>query len=267
MAKFCTRLYGSGLHPDTGPNHKRPATRMALTAGAVILLASCGLSGTQQVGFQSRIDVGARMLQSGQHASGYRLLDQVAAEHAGSSEADLRIAEAYLDNSAFAKAETAYHNAARNGAGQGAVIGLGRVAIARNKPDMAIQHFSTVLSADPLNLAALNGMGVAFDLKGQHAQARAEYNKVLAVNPAHVDALNNLALSNVLGGSGETAVAILQDLTGSQLNDPVLRQNLAIALAITGRTQDATKVATADISEQQANAIFDMVRNYRRSAS
>lgn len=241
--------------------------RIAVTSAAVMALASCGLSGSQQVGFQSRIDVGARMLQSGQHASGYRLLDQVAAEHAGSAEASLAIAAAYLDNRAFAKAENAYNSAARNGAGDRATVGLGRVALARNAPDQAMRLFSAVLEKDPANLAAINGIGVAHDLKGQHAQARAEYSKVLTIDPTHTDALNNLALSNVLGGSGETAVAILQDLTGSQVNDPTLRQNLAIALAMTGRRDDAVRLATADISENQADAIFQLVAHYRRSAS
>jgi Flp pilus assembly protein TadD len=241
--------------------------RAGLALAALLALASCDFSGSQQVGFQSRIDVGARMLQSGQHASGYRLLDQVAAEHAGSAEAGLAIAAAYLDARAFAKAENAYTSAARSGAGPRAVVGLGRVALARNAPDQAMRHFSAVLEKDPGNLAAINGMGVAHDLKGQHATARAEYNRVLTIDPTHVDALNNLALSNVLGGSGETAVAILQDLTGSQVNDPTLRQNLAIALAVTGRRQDAVRLATADITEGQAEAIFQLVSTYRRSRS
>lgn len=239
--------------------------RTALAMSTVIMLSACELSGSQDVGFQSRVDVATRMLQSGQHASGYQILDQVATDHAGSPEAYLAIGNAYLEVGAFAKADNAFATAARYGAQEKATIGLGRAALARNAPDEAIQHFSSVLKKEPRNLTAINGIGVALDLKGQHTAARIEYNKVLAIDPTHVAALNNLALSNTLHGSGEIAVAFLQYLTRSQINDPTLRQNLALALSVTGRQQDAFRLATADISEKQAEAVFQLVANYRRT--
>lgn len=251
--------------PDDRPRKRRSS--FAIAVGAGILLSSCGMSGSQQVGFQSRVDVGARMLESGQYASAYRLLDEVATEHSGSSQAELAIAEAYLNNDAFAKAENAYRSALDNGGGLPAVVGLGRVALARNAPELALQHFAAVLERDPDNLTAINGTGVAFDLMGKHVDARAEYAKVLSYDAAHVAALNNLALSNALSGSGEKAVAILRDLTGSQVNDPTLRQNLAIALAVTGRHDDAIRLASADVPEDQAEAMFDLVSQYRQGAS
>jgi Flp pilus assembly protein TadD len=243
------------------------STSVALAIGAGILLTSCGVSGSQQVGFQSRVDVGARMLESGQFASAYRLLDEVAAENPGSPKADLAIAEAYLKNDAFAKAENAYHSALDNGGGLPAAVGLGRVALARNAPELALQRFAAVLEQDPGNVTAINGQGVAYDLMGNHVEARTEYAKVLTYDPANVDALNNLALSHALSGSAEKAVTILRDLAGSQVNDPTLRQNLAIAMAATGHQADAVRLAAADIPEDQAEAMFALVSKYRQGAS
>lgn len=266
-------MRGQGLWSLRRP--KRPlrsvqgprGTSVVLAIGASVLLTSCGVSGSQQVGYQSRVDVGARMLESGQYASAYRLLEEVAAENAGSAKADFAIAEAYLKNDAFAKAENAYRSALDNGGGLPAVVGLGRVALARNAPDLALQHFAAVLEQDPDNVAAINGQGVAFDLMGKHVEARTEYAKVLTFDPSNVDALNNLALSNALSGSAEKAVTILRDLAGSQVNDPTLRQNLAIALAATGHQEDAVRLAATDIPEDQAEAMFALVSKYRQGAS
>jgi Flp pilus assembly protein TadD len=265
MTTLTERACGKGwLRRPTGLPRR---TTFVIALGAGVLLTSCGVSGSQQVGFQSRVDVGARMLESGQYASAYRLLDEVATEHSGSPKAELAIAEAYLTNDAFAKAENAYRTALDNGGGLPAVVGLGRVALARNAPELALQHFAAVLERDPDNLIAINGSGVALDLMGKHAEARTEYAKVLAFDPSHVAALNNLALSNALSGSGEKAVSILRDLTGSQVNDPTLRLNLAIAMSVIGRETDAVRLASVDIPEDQAEAMFALVSRYRQGAS
>lgn len=235
----------------------------ALLMGLLAITAGCSLSGTQPVGFAARVDVAERMLLSGQHDGAYMLLDDVAAAHSGTPEAELAIGDAYLRAGAFLRAETAYHAAIRSGAGDHGEVGLGRVALARNATDRAMAHFNAVLERDAGNLAARNGLGVAFDLKGMHPQARAQYITVLEADPVHLAALNNLAMSNTLSASSEMAVASLRDLAESNLSDATVRQNLAIALYVAGRRSDAAQLAAADMEASLAEALFSSVVRYR----
>jgi Flp pilus assembly protein TadD len=228
------------------------------------LLSACALSGTQPVGFEARVDVAKRMLLSGQHDSAYRLLDDVAATEDGNTpKAQLAVGDAYFESGAFLRAETAYRAAIANGAIAAGEVGLGRVALGRNAPDSAISHFNAALKQDSENLDAINGLGVALDLKGLHAQARAQYIRILKVDAVHVAALNNMAMSNVLSGSAEIATITLRDLAESNLSDATLRQNLALALHATGRSNEATKLAEADLDGPTTQALFNAVMRYR----
>lgn len=237
--------------------------RLFVAVGFAAFLGGCSLSGTQPVGFASRINVAERMLLSGQHDGAYRLLDEVTQAHAGTPEAELAVGDAYLAAGAFLRAETAYRAAIASGDTNKGEVGLGRVALARNAPDRAMTHFNAVLQRQADNLDARNGLGVALDLKGLHPQAREQYAAVLQFEPVHVAALNNMALSNALSGSGESAVASLRDLTESNLSDATLRQNLAIALYVTGRRSDAQELAAADLDAATAGTLFNSVIRYR----
>ncbi len=244
-----------------------PTHKTVLAVVSAVFLAGCELSGSQSVGFQSRVDVAQRMLLSGQYDGAYRLLDNVTREHAGQADAHLSVGNAYLSGGALFKARNAFTQAISAGAPQNGQLGLGRVALAQNNTPIAFQKFDLVLAQDPTNEAAINGRGVAFDLRGEHQRAIGEYTKLLVINPTNLDGLNNLALSHALGGSGETAVSILQDLTQSQLTDVNLRHNLAIAYYVTGREAAAYKLANSELSKAQAQKTFRSVRRYRGSRS
>jgi Flp pilus assembly protein TadD len=233
----------------------------------VLLLASCSLSGNQPVGFQSQVAVAEQMLQNGQLERGYRILDDVSQQHGSSGPAQLALGNAYLNGAAFLKADIAYRRAIEAGRAEEGRIGLGRVALAQNKAALARQHFKSVLDRNPRSLPARNGLGVSHDLDRDHHLAIAEYRKALELDPANATALNNLGLSLALAGSAAEATGILSDLAGSNLSDPVIRQNLAIAYMVTGREQDAYRLATTDISDDRARALRDAVIRYRRARS
>lgn len=237
----------------------------ALLTSACLAVASCDLSGSQAVGYQARVDVAQRMLLSGQYDSAYTILDEVSVDHNSRPEAHLSVGDAYLRGGAFFKARNAFNQAIKGGATTEGQLGFGRVALAQNDPKAAFEKFDLVLATDPDNEVALNGRGVAFDLQGQHQRAIAEYEKVLAINPTNLDALNNMALSHAIGGLGHKAVSILQDLTQSQLTDINLRHNLAIAYYVVGEKEAAHKLATSELSDSEADQMFDAVRRYRLS--
>lgn len=241
---------------------KFAATLVMLTG-----LSACELGGAQDVGYEARVDVAERMLERGQFSGAYTLLEAVSSDHANSGAAHVRVGRAYLNNRAFSKAEASFRQAIQLGERTKGEIGLGRVALARNDASKARGIFMAVLERAPENFDAMNGIGVAFDLTGEHARAREQYADVLQAYPGRVETLNNLALSHVLGGSAAFAAEILRDLAESQLDDRELRQNYAMALYVSGRTEEAMRLATVDITEEEANRLFSAMIAYRRARS
>jgi Flp pilus assembly protein TadD len=238
---------------------------MILTATAA--LSACETVDSQPVGYESRVSVAERMLERGQFSGAYTLLDDVSSDHATNGAAHARVGQAYLNNRAFNKAEASFRSAIQLGAQTKGYIGLGRVALARNDASNARKIFLAVLQDDLGNVDAMNGIGVAYDLVGQHDLAREQYMRILQLHPGRVETLNNLALSHVLGGDAAYAASILHDLTESQLDDPGLRQNYALALYVSGHTNEAMRLATVDMTETEAIGIFNAVIAYRRARS
>jgi Flp pilus assembly protein TadD len=241
----------------------RPA-RKEMTFAALLVLSACGLSGTQPVGYQSQIRVAEQFLHNGQFGQGYRILDGVSVSLAALPEAQIAIGDAYVRTNALLRAEQAYFKAGQLGATKQASLGSGKIALARNEADNAQLHFRSVLTEDPDNIEARNGMGVAFDIGGAHHLAQAEYRKVLDIQPAHLKAINNLGLSMVLSGNADGGATVLTKLTASKLDDRTVRQNLAISLAISGRQTEAMSLTSLDMSEQQAEKLFSAVKSYRQ---
>lgn len=178
-------------------------------------------------------------------------------------EAQIGVAEAYLRANAHLRAEQAYARAEELGAIHEAKLGSAKLALARNDASSAKDMFSAILAEHPGDVEAINGLGVAFDLAGDHYLAQGHYREALALQPGYYKAMNNLGLSLVLGGNAHGGADTLGSLTASKLDDETVRQNLAIAFAMSGRTEDAVKLATVDMSEEEAKRLFDAVRFYR----
>jgi Flp pilus assembly protein TadD len=80
-----------------------------------------------------------------------------------------------------------------------AQMGLGRTLV-RTAPQEAEARFLVVLAKQPDNAIALNNLGIARDLQGQHEQAQQAYRQALAVKPEMTEVKTNLALSLSLTG-------------------------------------------------------------------
>ena len=62
-----------------------------------------------------------------------------------------------------------------------ATLGLARIDIRQRKPESAIVHYEALLAKEPGDTLAMAGLGVAYDLLGQHARAQAVYRKGLEI--------------------------------------------------------------------------------------
>ncbi|MBW4092055.1 MAG: tetratricopeptide repeat protein [Proteobacteria bacterium] len=136
-------------------------------------------------------------------------------------------------------------------------IGLGRVLL-RTDPKSAAAQFRAVLAVQPVDAAALNDLGIARDLRGQHLAAQNAYRAALAATPDLRAAQVNLGLSLALSGHAAEGVRMLRPLatTGAA---PRVRQDLAAATAMAGHPAAAAALLAAEMPADQAAAA---VRGY-----
>jgi len=132
----------------------------------------------------------------------------------------------------------------------GAQMGLGRLHL-RSDPPRAEALFLDVLQHEPGNKVALNDLGIAYDLQGQHASAQSSYRKALGADPTMRAASVNLALSMALNGQAPEAVRLLQPLANDPGASRRIRDDLAAALAISGDKAAATRILSADMTPEQ----------------
>jgi Flp pilus assembly protein TadD len=103
---------------------------------------------------------------------------------------------------------------------------------------------------------AYSALGSAYDQQQRYAQARDNYNKALQLKPNEISVLNNIGMSYILEGNLKEAEATLRKAmtlpTGR--NAAQIRQNLALAVGLQGRFDEARKIASEDLPPDQIEA-------------
>ena len=162
-----------------------------IAAALATLQMGCAASGNQAVGYQSQLLVAQNFLNNSEYGKAYGVLDEVAAQHEEHAQVQIELAEIYLWNGAYLKAGNAFRAAERAGGETvRSRLGLGRLALAKNEPQIATTHFNRVLELAPEQPDALNGLGVGLDLMGRHRSAREFYRRALDVDPNDLDVVN-----------------------------------------------------------------------------
>jgi len=141
-----------------------------------------------------------------------------------------------------------------------AQMGLGRLALQQN-PAEAIGWFQKVLAVHKDDTAALNDLGIAQDLAGQHIAAQASYRQALAIRPDLNAAQVNLGLSLAVSGHARDGVLLIQPLAQGSGATARLREDLAVALLLDGREAQARDVLRQDVP---ADKLDDSLRALQR---
>jgi Flp pilus assembly protein TadD len=84
-----------------------------------------------------------------------------------------------------------------------------RVLLEVGQPQQALALFDEHLRWSRADAKSLNGRGIALDMLGRHAEARAAYRTAQAADPQNAVITGNLALSLMLTGCTEGAEAVL----------------------------------------------------------
>jgi Flp pilus assembly protein TadD len=161
--------------------------------------------------------------------------------------------------------------------------GAARKAIAKRKAGDAVAHAELAVANDPQNGDYRALLGQAYLLAGRFASANQALGDALTLNPGNGSVALNLVLAKIAGGDWAGARAMLQShqdtipasdrglafalagdpVTAVQILEPAARaedanaktrQNLALALALSGRWAEAKQVAAVDVAPDQVNA-------------
>jgi Tfp pilus assembly protein PilF len=224
---------------------------------AALSLGACGTLQTATTRPQARVTL--------------RVAD--AALASGAPEVALRVAELVLDNQpnncvalvtkgdalyamgAMDQARDAYRAAvAADADNVGGRIGLGRTLVRAAPHDAEIQ-FLAALSRQPDNLIALNNLGVARDLQGDHELAQQAYREALALNSEMADVKTNLGLSLAMSGQGMQAMQILRPVPVAPDAGAKERPELPVTMARAHDTRRSGPVV--EQTAQIASAHFD----------
>lgn len=222
--------------------------------GLLILLAGlagCGATGGPTVAGDLRVADTA--MAAGTPAVAVQITTAMLAKNPRDTDALTRRARAFIMQGNTAAAEADYRNALQiDGRLIEARLGLGRILVASN-PAEAETTFQKAVDADPRNVSALNDLGVARDLQGKHQQAQDAYRQALLIRPDLVSARQNLGLSLAVSGNAAEGVEMLSQLAAQARSDRRAQDDLAVALTLNGRTDDATKVLRQELSADDAS--------------
>ena len=134
-----------------------------------------------------------------------------------------------------------------------------QIASAYGKALAASGDFDTALrvvrAANSLTMPdwrLLSAEGAILDQIGNPTEARRAYENALKIAPDEPTVLNNYGLSYLLTNETANAETMLRRAAASPRADSRVRPNLALALGLQGKFQEAEKVARAELAPEQA---------------
>ena len=130
---------------------------------------------------------------------------------------------------------------------------LGKELILSGRSKAGVEQLNKAIGAGEANWKNYSALGSGYDQMGQHAQAREAYNKALQLNPNEVAIHNNIGMSYIVEGNlqqAETSLRAAQKLPEGEFNQ-TLRQNLALAVGLQGRFDEARDIASRDLPPEQ----------------
>ncbi|MHA1158647.1 MAG: tetratricopeptide repeat protein [Alphaproteobacteria bacterium] len=121
----------------------------------------------------------------------------------------------------------------------------------------AIQRAQT---PDQPDWRLLSAEAAILDQSGRHGDARTRYKQAMDLAPNEPSILSNLGMSYILTRELEAAEKVLRRAAAMDGADSRIRQNLALAVGLLGRFEEAEKIATAELPPDEAEANIAYLR-------
>jgi Flp pilus assembly protein TadD len=136
----------------------------------------------------------------------------------------------------------------------------GRALADAGRYSQALEALGRAHTPDNPDWRILNVQGAVLDQMGRHADAQRLYATALKIVPDEPSVLSNLGLSYLLTKDLKNAEATLRRAVAQPNAGPKVRQNLALAVGLQGRFEEAEKIARADLPESEAAANVNYLR-------
>ncbi|HEY1410710.1 MAG TPA: tetratricopeptide repeat protein [Rhodopila sp.] len=210
--------------------------------------------------------VGDAALTAGNPDVALRLADDALTRNPNDTGALTRRGAALTALGRLGEARDSLRKAVRNQPGDvQAQLAFGRVELPVD-PAAAATAFQAVLRQNGNDPVALNDLGIAQDLQGQHAEAEASYRGAIAAAPDMTAARVNLALCLAIRGRGSEAIGLLRPLADRPDAARKVREDYAAVLAMAGERDEARRILASDMDAREIAPALDVLASARTTA-
>jgi Flp pilus assembly protein TadD len=237
--------------------------RVFCSAGFLLLLASCAQTGGNPGGMPTMgggsgvMNVADAAIAGGDPQMALKVSQSVLAADPNNLDALYHEGQAYYAIGRCMDAIAVYKVALTvDPKSSDAELGIGRCLLKRNAAE-AEMAFKAAIADNPVNAAALNDLGIARDLQGNHAGAVQPYQQALIINPGNLATEVNIGMSLALSGDGDDALQYLGPLATSPDATPKIREDYAAALVAAGRQDEARQVLAVDLPPDQITPLLN----------
>jgi Flp pilus assembly protein TadD len=136
----------------------------------------------------------------------------------------------------------------------------GRALAEAGQYKQALETLNRAHTPDNPDWRILNAQGAVLDQMGRHGEAQRYYASALKIIPDEPSVLSNLGLSYLLTKDLKNAEETLRRAVAQPNAEPKVRQNLALVVGLRGRFEEAKKIASADLPEDEAAANIDYLK-------
>ena len=136
----------------------------------------------------------------------------------------------------------------------------GRALAEAGQYKQALETLNRAHTPDNPDWRILNAQGAVLDQMGRPSEAQRYYASALKIIPDEPSVLSNLGLSYLLTKDLKNAEETLRRAVAQPNAEPKVRQNLALVVGLRGRFEEAKKIASADLPENEAAANIDYLK-------
>src|SRR5690606_34640042 len=130
---------------------------------------------------------------------------------------------------------------------------VGRAHIARGQAFYGIAALEQAKAAAPRDWRPLSLLGVAYQQVRRPDDAKAAWAEALRLSPDNADVLTNAAIARIGEGDAPSAEILLRRAAAQPGAGLQVRQNLALALGLQGKTAEAEAILRRDLPPEAAD--------------